>query len=416
MQKLPLLLLILFVSNTLNAQRGRDTLWGGSPNAPFYNRILQAPVTSGETEQILIHPTARPFCFDKRIKIKSTVGSRLIEQCLYLDTKGGLVAYLPPVTGGTAEMCDIKPDEEKFVFSVMGLKGNVYTYKNQKKKNTIKHWYTTGNSQTYLYQTPTNTGVYTLHKKTERRDYCGGKIKATAYKYDGATAPTMFIFGNSYPPDINVTANKYIGNFGIGYQYTDKGLYIIMEMQSSGYTCKITDIEDVDVCFNPAPFQFLEGEMVTKQTESNNKEREKIERDAAKATGPCASEKMAVIEFRRENLRKQEENLQNSQQGNVYQNVNTQKAYANMMDPLTSIQGSILETKVSICNTEQSIQRSPNNNRAQEKLSCLRTQLRQLMSTETQMRAIDTRYTNEPSKALLEKSRLMLQSMGGGCN
>lgn len=48
----------------------------------------------------------------------------------------------------------------------------------------------------------------------------------------------------------------------MGYQFTDKGLYIIMEMESGSYSCKITELEEVSVCFDPAPFKIAEDEFL----------------------------------------------------------------------------------------------------------------------------------------------------------
>lgn len=420
MKKIIVVLALLFSITTQAQPPRRDTIWGNFPNQEYYNHILRATVVSGETQQIIIHPNQEPFCFDKKITIKSTVSSRAIEQCLYLDTKGGLIAYLKPSRNGGSSLCDIKPDDKDFFFSVMGLKGNVYNYSNTEKKGVIQHWVSTGNTQehVYMYDGATNTNQYTLHKKGERRDYCDGKIKATSYKYDGATAPTMFLFGKTYPPDINVTANKYIGNFGIGYQYTDKGLYIIMENVATGYTCKITSIEDVNVCFNPAPFQKQEDEFRSKRNDELQKEREKLdkqERDAGNSR-TCSSEKLAVVNFKKEQLRKQEENLRNSNHGNVYQDNVTQQAYMGMMDPLISVQGGILSARVSICGIEADIAKHPNDNSLQGRLNCKQNMLAKLMSAEAEMKALDTQYANSPGKAMAEKSKVYLRAMSSSCD
>ena len=419
MKKLLIFIAICFTVNA-QAQPPRDTVWGNFPNQPYLNQILRATVVSGETQQIIIHPNQEPFCFDKKITIKSTVGSRVFEQCIYLDTKGGLLAFLLPVNSSGGGLCDIKPDDKDFHFSVMGLKGNVFNYHNTEKKGQLQHWVSTGNTveHRYIFEGANNTNQYTLHKKGERRDYCDGKIKATSYKYDGATAPTLFLFGKNYPADINVTANKYIGNFGIGYQYTDKGLYLIMENVASGYTCKITSIEDVNVCFDPSPFKKMEDEFLTKRTAELQKMREKIAKDEQKAANSqdCSSEKMAVVNFQKEELRRQEENLTNANHGNVYQDNVTQRAYAGMMDPLRMVQESILNTKVGICQTQVNINKRPNDNSLQAKLNCKTALLGKLTAAEAEMRAIDTEFALSPGKAMAEKSKVYLRVMAGNCD
>lgn len=422
-----LLLLVLIATQTVfnaGAQPPRrDTAfgWGGSPNAPYYNAILRAPVVSGESEAITIVPTRGPLCFDKMVRIKSTVGGRVVEQCLYINTTDGLTGYVSPVTTGSANMCDIKPDDKDFNFSIIGLKGNVYIYHNNEGKQgrPVEHWVSTGNTERRVYEMPTNTGMYTLHNKRERRDYCEGKIKGTAYKYDGATAPTMYLFGKNYPDDINVTSNKYIGNFGIGYQYTDKGLYIIMELVSSAYTCKITSIEDVNVCFDPSPFVVQEDEFKTKRTAELQKEWDKLARkeEQVMRSDNCQTEKMAVINYQKEMLRKQEAYLQTiNRGGNTYQDQNVQNAYSGMMDPLDIVREGILSNKASICATERSLSEHPNSNSTQEKMACLQAQSGRLAAAETQMMANNTTFARSPGKAKAENSKLYLQLMRTACN
>lgn len=419
-----ILLLALAITGTIfiaGAQPPPDTLWGGSPSAAYYNAILRATVVSGESEAITIVPTRGPFCFDKKIKIKSTVGGRVVEQCLYLNTTDGLTAFLKPVNSAPGSMCDIKPEDKEFWLSIIGLKGNVYNYHNTEGKdgeNEVKHWVSTGNTQQHLYQTPAGTGVHTLRNKRERRSYCDDKIKGTAYKYDGAGMPTMYLFGKNYPDNINVTSNKYIGNFGIGYQYTDKGLYIIMEVISSSYTCRITSIEDVNVCFDPSPFRVMEDEFQTKRRAELVKEEEKINRrEAAIRSGDeCAGQRRAIIAFDREELRKQQAALGIMPTGNIYQDRNVQNAYNSMMDPLTMVRSGILTTKLSICNAEVNIRKHPTSNTAQERLACHTTQLGKLTAAEVQMMANVTRFADHPGKAKAENSRIYLDLMRTACN
>jgi hypothetical protein len=395
-----------------------DTVWGGYQNQALYNQVLEAPVVTGGTQAITIIPNRNPFCFDKKVTIKSTIDIRVVEQCLYLDTKGGLVAYVKPVTSAASGMCDIKPEDEDFFFSVIGLKGNVFIYSNTIKNGLIEHWVRTGNTQNYVYQGTTNTGVYTLHNKQERRSYCNDKFKGTAYKYDGDASPALYLFGKTYPPDLHITANKYIGNFGIGYQETDKGLYIVMENVSSGYTCKITSIEDVEVCFDPSSFKIMEDEFLLKRSADLQAQKDKVERNLTKirADDECASQKRIVLNFEKEQLRIQEENLTVVQQGNAYQNQNVQNAYASMMDPMIMLQGSILSTDLSICNTEVALRRNPSSTSTQNKLSCLRDQRARFVLAVIEMAAIEARYPNDTVKGLGEKSRVYWELMKTACN
>jgi hypothetical protein len=411
---------LILTASSVKAQSRprRDTVWGGWSNQPYYNSILNAPVATGATQPINIIPNQGPLCFDKKITVKSTVGSKVMEQCMYLDTKGGLVAFIMASGANNNNMCEIRPDDEDFTFSVISLKGNAYLYSNMKKKNIMEHWVSTGNSQTHLRQTTSNTSMYSLHNKQITRRYCNGKIKANAYKFDGPNSPLVFLFGKTYPPTLNVTANKYIGNFGIGYQYTDRGLYIIMETNTTGFTCEITSIEDVNICFDPSPFRLKEDDFVRKERENLLKEKEKIDRDEARIRDnePCAASERNIFVFKKAQIRIKEENLQGMTQGNLYQNQQAQQATLNLMNPLFMVQGDILQTLHGICLTQEAIRQRPAENGNQEKLVCLQTYLRKLYAAETQMSELDVLYARDPGKGYYEKSRIYRELMLRGCN
>lgn len=411
-------LFLLTTNGFLFAQpEPRDTAWGGWPNQEYYNGILQAPVITGGTTPQTISPTGQKLCFDKRVKIKSLLSSGPVEQCMYLNSKEGYVGILSPVRSG-GDLCAIKTEDEKFVFFVIGLKGNAYTFKNSKKNGRIEHFVSTGNTQVHQLSMPSNV-VQTVHKKTERRGYCGDKIKTWAYKHDNPSSPVYFLFGKTFPDEISVSTRKFIGNSGVGYQFTDKGLFIIMEMESSTFGCKITELEEVSICFDPAPFKIAEDELYTKALTSLQRERVKIAADEAKATsGDCVSQKMAVINFRKEQLRVQGVRLNTSQQGNTYQNLPVQQAMGQMIDHIAIAQQAVLENEEKICSAEQRAARTNNEasrQKYQQRISCLRTQSGQWQSLEMQLRSLDNQYASEPGKAFAEKAKLFMRGMPRAC-
>lgn len=408
-------LFFISINSSLAQSPLPDTVWAGNP---FQTAILRASVVTGGSPSITIVPNRGPLCFDKQIKIKATKGSQVFEQCLYINTHDGYIGYLPPHTTATGAMCDIKPQEKDFMFFIIGLKGNIYNYKTvEGKGGTLDHWVTTGNTQTHEYNMNAAVASAMLAKKTETKLYCNDKIRAWAYKIDG-NPQVYFMFGKNFPPSLSINSNKYLGNFGIGYQDTDKGLYIIMEKQTPGFITKITDINEVNTCFDPSPFRLQEDQFFVKRTEEMQTERVKIDRDEAKirSDDECASHQRNIIVFRRNLLRIQEEGLRTIPLGNIYQNQNVQKAYRNMMDPLFMIQGDILNTQLSICNTEVSLRRQPSSNTMVDKLACLQGQLVRLHTAEAEMSALDARYATNPTKAMGEKSRLYLQLMRTSCN
>ena len=415
-----IIIVFLFANVEAEAQTPTpDTAWGSWPEQEYYNSVLQAPVVSGETSAQVFSPTGQKLCFDKRIKIKSLTGSGPVEQCMYLNTHEGYVGILAPDRSG-AELCDIKTEDPKFTFFVIGLKGNAYSFRNTKKNNSIEHWVSTGNTQTYQLSMSAPPGSYTLHKKTERRGYCGDKIKTWAYKHDNPSSPVYFLFGKVFPEEITVSEKKFIGSFGVGYQYTDKGLFIIMEIEGGSYRCEITDLEEVSVCFDPSEFKIAEDEFYNKAQTSLQREREKIARDEASAAGgDCSAEKMAVVQFRKEQLRIQEARLYTAQQGNTYENILTQQAMGQMIDHVAITKQSILENRVKICQAQKRLEQTRNQtsrDKYQQRISCLTSQVGELQRLQSQLEALDIQYAGEPGKAFAEKSKLFMRNLPRPCN
>ncbi len=419
MRKIFLFTVLLAIASTsvVAQDPAPDTAWGSWSQQEYYNGILQAPVITGQSSPQTISPTGQKLCFDKRIKIKSLLNSGPVEQCMYLNTREGYAGILTP-SGTGADLCAIKTDDEKFIFFVTGLKGNAYTFKNTKKNGRIEHIVSTGNTQVHQLSMPSNI-VQTIHKKTERRGYCGDKIKTWAYKHDNPTSPVYFLFGKVFPAEINVSTSKFIGNSGVGYQFTDKGLFIVMEMESSSFGCKITELEEVNICFDPAPFRIAEDELYTKTLTSLQRERVKIAADEAKIGNECVSQKMAVINFRKEQLRVQGVRLNTSQSGNTYQYLPAQQAMGQMIDHAAVTKQMILENEVKICEAERRAEQTSNEASRQKyqlRISCLYSQNGQLQNLEIQLKALDIQYATEPGKAFAEKAKLFMRNLPRSCN
>ncbi|MEK7226701.1 MAG: hypothetical protein AAB221_13590, partial [Bacteroidota bacterium] len=272
-------------------------------------------------------------------------------------------------------------------------------------------------TQTHQYSTIAGGAI--LHKKTERRGYCGDKIKTWAYKHDNPSSPVFFLFGKTFPAEIAVSSTKFIGSFGVGYQFTDKGLFIIMEMESGSYGCKITELEEVNICFDPAPFKIGEDEFFTNMQTGLQREREKIAADEAKIRGDnCSSEQMAVINFRKEQVRVQEARMYTAQQGNLYQDLPSQQAMGQMLDHIAMTKQLILENQVKICQAQKRLERTTNQTsreRYHQRISCLNSQIGELQSLQGQLEALDVQYATEPGRAFAEKSKKFMQGLPRSC-
>lgn len=400
---------VLAASNFLSAQPGteprRDTLAGGW--TPWHQQVSSVPVLINPPQAKTFQPTEK-LCFDKKIFIKSSGSGRPAEIYVYLNTEDG---YTGIIMGreGTLGNGDIKPAEEKFNLMVIGRKGNTYNYYNRKKKNTIEHYVSTGNSETQLYQFSPASANSVIKKKSERNMYCGDKFKTWAYKADGGEAPVFHLFGRTYPP--KMLCKDFMGFSGVGYLNTEEGIYIACEMEKGGTSFEMRSLDDVDVCFDPAQFKPAEQQLYTEAQEGIDKQKEKLNNQTF--SGDCASEKAALNNIKKQMLEKQERNLQAAQQGNVYQNSNTQKAYANMMDPLDQVDVSIYDLDVKMCKIRAQISRSNGRNTSslQDKLNCYSRQKSAMQSAKAEMQSVNARFSNNPGQAYVEKSKILMRNL-----
>jgi hypothetical protein len=314
-------------------------------------------------------------------------------------------------------ICDIKPERADFSLFVLGLKGNAYHYFNSKKQNGIDHWVVTGNSESKLFRFSMGIDNIPLHKKDETRNFCNDKVKAYLYKADGRTE-SWYLFGKAYPDKVFMTDRKYMGNYGVGFQFTENGMFIIMQVEGNGLNSKIIGIRDIEICFDPAGFKLYESEMYTKKMESLQRERQNLERDARRAIGqPCETLELERISFQKEGLNRMEENLQLSTEQNIYQSSPAiQKARVNSLINYNEVvQASIFETKVKICRTEQQLSRSTTSSRQryEDRLKCLNRHLGTQHQVLEQMKHIDQQYHHEPGKAFQEKAKISMRALVG---
>lgn len=406
--------LALFTGIIVLAQPGReprrpDTIGG---MGPWHQQVTRVPVLLNPALAKTFQPREK-LCFDKKVFIKYTGGSRPGELYLYINTTDGYIGVMIAKDGALGNG-DFKPNDEKFRLMVMGRKGNVYNYFNRKKKGVIEHLVSTGNTETHLYNFSFGDGNDVIHKKTIRNMYCGDKFKTWSYKAEG-NAPVFHVFGRNYPNKL--VCKDLLGYSGVGYLNTDAGIYIVCEMEKDGSSFEMREFTDTEVCFDPAEFKEAEQEMFTEMEEQLNRKKEKL--DAKTFTGDCAAEKTVLNNYKKEMIEQQKRNKQTAQSGNVYQNRNVQKAYADMMDPAGTAQQGIYETDVRICKLQKDISTASSKGHStthlQEKLNCYQQQKTRLLAAKSEMQGIDARYPSDKGKAYSEKIKVLGRSMQG-CN
>lgn len=371
--------------------------------------VRRAPVLTGTAAPRIIVPHEQPLCFNMEFDLKITTPAKMAEQCMFVNASTGVIGLLPPHTDGLVNI--LFPELADFSFQVMSMTGNAYHYHNNKgKNNTIEKWVTTGNTDHDPYRQMAGmfSGTVDLQRKNLTETYCNGRMRATAYRFSTQPDMTWFLFGDRYPEKIH--PRKFLGNLGVGYLQADEGLFVITEFRTTGYSCRVTNLEVTNACLNTAEFKEQESEFQNQQAANNRKEMDKLEKAADNVSGPCAAERLDLINFKKEQVYKREEALRQARASNVHQpNSEAQRSMASLMDPLVVVQENILSTKAEICRAEHG------SAKAREKLGCLNTQLSQLMRLEEELRALDARHANEPGRALLEKSKHYMQNKPRGC-
>ncbi len=383
--------------------------------------VLRVPVLRGETQPQIIVPQQSDLCFNIEMDFELHVGSRTVDQCMFINTEKGITGYLPPSSNGLVNV--LLPEIPTFDFTVNSMKGNLFHYFNRKgKHDVIDHWVSTGNTDISLTQKGQAVlfdGAGVLARKTETAEYCGANMRATAYRLEtGNTSTTWFIYSDHYPQKLH--AKEFLGHFGVGYLKTEEGLFLIMEMRSTSVTTKITNIANVHPCFNASIFRKQEEEANRNVNADLQTERDKIARDEAAINGDCQGEKRALIDFRRRAVSIQEQNLRNSQHGNVYQDSITQRGYLDRNNPDLMVEQGMLQNKLNGCLLQKSLEKARDNTerqRIQDKISCLNQQYAQLQNLQTQLNRIDQQYAGNLARIHAEKSALLMRIMSvSGCN
>jgi hypothetical protein len=411
MKNIFLFFIIMFCAGALHAQPPRrDTAWASASA-----ELMDAPILEPTAVAMTIVPNRQQFCFNTMIEVEMHYGSATVEQGLFMNTTDGYIGFTAATVGGGGAINMILPEIPDFNFMVFGFKGNAYRYFNRKNKQGIQeHWVSTGNTDMHKYQISDVLTSAPLARKNMYRSFCSGSARAMAYKV-GDQSTVWYLYGDHYPE--NLHAVKFFGGFGVGVLKTREGNFVVMQMETGNNSSTIKLIEKMRQCFDPAGYKLEESEFMTSRRLELDRERDKIERNAISAQNArtCQSERMAIVNFNREELRRQEQNLENTTHGNTYQDLTTQKAYVGMMDPLITVKFGILEAGLNICEANEALSRGSSES-AQRKLVCSSDRLGRLRALQPQMEALDRQYDTQPGMAMAKKSQLLLAEMRNNCN
>lgn len=403
-----LILVFLFQQHFLSAQPVLH-----ETTQSWFDAILKADVVTGASNPEVIFPNSTSFCFDKRLEIQVSDGTREGKFCMFIDTRKGIVGYFPTKTN----VCELRPGDEKFMFTVISLKGNSYYYVTGKKNNQIQKKVMTVNSLQNRNNMNENWGNMVLQKTNETKLFYGG-IEARAYINSGSAESRVkyFIYSKSYPAQIQLKRSKYLGNLMVGYQMATSGLCLIMEAGTLQSINTVNLIEDENTCFDPSSFNLMEEEYLSKMTDKIGVERFKQESKINKGfTGPCADIKYLIAEFTLQSLRRQEQKLSTYVLDNT---LTSDPAARAMISALYNYEDQMMimiyTQELKICETQDLLNKTTSaatQNTLNSKLSCLRLELGKMRINYEDMRDAAVRLAESPAELFLVQTRLLTRNI-----
>lgn len=405
-----LLIGICFLSFTTNAQVviEPNPSYTNPANRPYFDELL-------DEEEYLDELTPEPpsendICFDKKIKIKVTTNKGPVETCLFVNMKIGLVGYAELKPGG-AGICDILTGLPDFKFNILGLKGDLFNYFNRMQKGRLVHSKTRyKNARRVDEHSAAEQGI--LYKKDDSREFLGGKVKAWLYQYENGQTQ-YYIFGKTLPDKIVMEPLKYLGIFGVGYQYCEEGLFIIMAVEKDGFESSILTMENVPTCFNHTIFRFLEEQSHTTQNEVIDDEQTRLNELKSRSQSPCLTLKQQRIDFKKKSLQRNREKYDQVKQNPRATQLQRDQAEGNLqLNFEDAMDEEILKTQIKICELETRIanqNRAAANGQLENSLECHRDLLRKQRNLKERIKNVDNQYPNDYTKQRNAKMQLFMK-------
>jgi hypothetical protein len=400
----------VFVARALNAQVviEPNPSYINPANRPFFDELLDG---EGYLDDLSPEPpSVNDICFDKKIKIKVTSNKGPVETCMFVNTKIGLVGYAELKTN-SAGICDILPGLPDFKFNILGLKGDLFNYFNRMQRGRLVHTKTRyKNVRRVEEHSAAEEGI--LYRKDDSREFLGGKIKAWLYQYESGETQ-YYIFGKTLPDKIVMEPLKYLGLYGVGYQYSEEGLFIVMAIEKEGYESYIMEMENVPSCFNHTLFSFMEEQSYRNQNESIENEQTRLNELKERSQNPCLTLKQQKTDFKKQALQKNKEKYDQVKQNPRSTQYQRDQAEGNLqMNFEDAIDEEILKTKIKICDLENRIanqNQAARNGSLENLLECQRDLLRQQQSLKERIKNVDDQYPNQYHKQRNEKMQLFMK-------
>ncbi|HRD58032.1 MAG TPA: hypothetical protein PK504_08265 [Ferruginibacter sp.] len=369
-----LLLLLLFISIQIKSQVviEPNPSYTNSSEKPVLNEWLDVESLDGRTEPTQPNPSEK-ICFDKKMLVKARVPQGTGYTCIFVNTKIGLVGYTPFTKNFPS--CELDVSDPDFNFNIIGLKGTHFNYYNSVRKGELRHHLVTNNTHRQGLVFSAVGSNEPIYKKDAQREFFG-KVKAWEYKANGRTE-SWWIFGKTIPDKLVMQPNKYLGIFGVGYQFAEQGMFIILQLSGSstyGYEAEVLELKDIPTCFNSTLFRIVEEnemeEAVTNLQQGQERIDRQIEENSA-SNNPCKSYKEKVLKQNKKVAEITKNMVQSMQQGRRSQSLQLQveREIETQQSAVDGYQEALCRKDVQISNAhiESSVQRLQQERRCIEK-------------------------------------------------
>lgn len=370
-----------------------------SSEKPLLDEWLDVESLDGRTEPEIPDPSQK-ICFDKRMVVKARVPQGTGYTCIYVNTKIGLVAYTPFSKTRIAFGLDV--DDPRFNFNIIGLKGTHFNYYNSTQNAVLKHHLLTNNTHRQGLLLSSTTGTEPVYKKDTQREFFG-KVKAWEYKANGRQE-SWWVFGKTLPEKLIMQPSKYLGLYGVGYQFTEQGLFIILQLAGSGaysYDAEILELEDVPTCFNSSLFRIIEENEMEEAVQNLQQAQEKIDRrieQNSSSDNPCKSFKEKTLKQNKKVADIAKQQMQSMQQGQQTQSLqqHVEREVENAQLMVDGIDEDICKKEVQLARTQNESSRQ----RLQQERNCLQQRRSFEQQILTRFKSIKDQYPGQPAKAI----------------
>ena len=400
MKQLPIIVLLL-VNVFAKAQVviEPNPSYTNSSEKPVLDEWLDVESLDGRTEPAVVNPSEK-ICFDKRMLVKANTPTGVAFTCVFINTKIGLIGY----TGlkKTMPSCELDIGDINFNFNIIGLKGTHFNYTNGMYKGELRHRVVTFDTHRQGLVFSDIATNEPLHRKDNQKEFFD-KVKAWEYKANGRTE-SWWLFGKTLPEKFVAQPKKYLGLFGVGYQFAEQGLFIILQFSgagSYGYEAEVLELMDIPTCFNADLFSVFEETELAQAQENMQEATDRIEqriRENATSANHCKTLKDKSLKQQKKATEVKKLQLQQMQQDR-----RTEMMHSQVEFEIENTQMMADNVEEEICKVTQKIDRTQSELTKQELIrrkKCLMVQLPYYQQLVAKFKAAQGQYPERPAEAM----------------